>query len=311
MKNISLREFALVCSPLLVVAVVGFALSRRKPPSLDEGKLHLVFHVEKPTVLESFNGADAALVVALKGADADKLNTSFADYSLELKSKSKAYKSSCSDDGSRFWNDVWKGNWNNSRFAINTRQIPPGKLRFYFTTKTSYSGMVTPAPTPAPHLNGSWLINRALIKPMNFKRMPRAPLVVLRSVNITTVAGGTGRYVSGECVFYLVGANMSVQTPTEISFSGGVTTPTISSGLSWGTTASATPSPKPMQRSWTWSVSAPTGIKTKLIAHVSGRLSVDGRWPLAFEVTPFDLANVKSGQSLSFKSWPVPTPISK
>ena len=51
MKRFQVREMALLCSPLLILALVGWLLSRRKAPSPGADKLHFAFRVDKPTVL--------------------------------------------------------------------------------------------------------------------------------------------------------------------------------------------------------------------------------------------------------------------
>lgn len=85
-KRFSPREFALLCSPLLFIALAGWLLSRRNAPTLGGGPLRLAFRVEKPTVLEAFNGADAVLVVGLAGSGTDKMFIPNNDVFLKVQS---------------------------------------------------------------------------------------------------------------------------------------------------------------------------------------------------------------------------------
>ena len=41
---------------------------------------------------------------------------------------------------------------------------------------------------------------------------------------------------------------------------------------------------------------------------ITGRVSANNRWPLAFKLGPFKFDDVKVGRSLPFQSWPAPLP---
>ncbi len=125
MKHLSPREIALVSSPLLIVAVVGFLLARRKPPTPDAGKLHMEFHVETPTAPEAFHGAEAAFVVKLKGKDADAMHIGTNLSFWELQTATAIYSSRNGKDNPRLRHDVLKSNINGTRFLVNLKSIPP------------------------------------------------------------------------------------------------------------------------------------------------------------------------------------------
>lgn len=306
MKRFSPREFALLCSPLLIVGVVGWLLSKRKVTSPTPVKpLHLAFRVEKPTMLEAFGGADAALVVELQGHDADKLGFYRSDPWLEVQGAHGVLRSYESRGYSGVWTKVWKGNWNNSRFPVNAGIIPPGRLRFGFDAQMGLSNGTMPSAT-MPHLSGNWAINRALIHPVEFQKMARAPLIVLRRVKVTSAVGGQ---IVVECVFDLLAAGANAQTPTEFDFSGETRVGAITYSTSWSTSMSGTATREtPTRRVREVSLYIPPTKGKTLISRISGRVSANNRWPLAFQVEPFDLLKVKVGQTLKFKSWPVPIP---
>jgi hypothetical protein len=302
MKHFSAREFALLCSPLLIIGVVGWLLSKRRI-SPDEGKLHLAFHVEKPTTLEAFKGSDAALVVGLAGEGADKMRVASSDPWLEVQGAHGAERSYMSRGYSGIWTKVWKSNSNGTRFTINSQVIPAGQLRF----GTSSAIQTLSATTFAAPRTGSWLLNRAQIKPFGFKKMTRLPLVHLRSVKIIQINPGN---IRGETVFDLTGPTMNAQTPFDYDFSE------RRSGMGSGYGSSDLTPQTATRRVREWTVFKPfvtaSGYTPKIVpVRISGRVSADNRWPLAFQIEPFTLAKIKVGQKLRFKSWPVPVPKSE
>jgi hypothetical protein len=172
-----------------------------------------------------------------------------------------------------------------------------------------------PPPTPRPsHLRATCKFDRTKIIPFDFGKTPRAPLIVLKSVRITQVftAAGKVEFVTGECTFDLVGAAMNAQTPTEFSFSGrGYSNGNpVLTGMIWSTDSLSSPE-NPLRRIYNWNFNPQlTSALSKRTGRVSGRISAEGRWPLAFQADSFDFAKVKAGQQLKFKSWPLPRPLS-
>ncbi len=156
MKRLHGREMALLCSPLLIIALVGWLVSKRKTPSPVQ-PLHLAFHVEKPTTLEAFKGSDAALVVRLAGEGADKMQVTSSDPWLEVQGAHGAERSYMLRGYSGIWTKVRKSNSNGTRFTINSQVIPAGQLRF----GTSSAIQTLSATTFAAPRRGSWLLNRA------------------------------------------------------------------------------------------------------------------------------------------------------
>ncbi|RYX82337.1 hypothetical protein EON83_19770 [bacterium] len=304
MKTPSPREIALVCAPLLIVGVAGFLLSRR-PPAPDEGKLRLVFNIAKPTVLEAFDGSDAALVVELKGPNTETgpNNNPLRIYEsapfLELRT-SKGVQSSRWRQASGIWSNVWKKSVNGNRFLINSRPIPAGKLRFGIDTIIS---PLSSSPTKtAPHISGNWTVNRALIKPFNFGKMARIPLVRLTSVKIIQVNGT--RNIRGEAVFDYIGTGINAETPFDCDFHE------RNGGMGWGSGSGDLTPQNATRRVREWTVYNPftNAPSHRELVYISGRVSADERWPLAFEFESFDFLTAKVGQTIKFKSWPAALP---
>lgn len=294
-KRFSFREFALVCSPLVLFGMVGWLLSQRKAPAPQQ-PLHLTFHIDNPTVLEAFDGVDAALVVELKGRGADKWNINQTAPFLELDTPAGT-QTSHNNSPRGAWEKVWKNNINGTRLLLNSQVAPKGKMRFGINAKISpQSG------TLLSQLSRKWEVDRAKIKPFAFGVLPRTPMVVLRSMKITSVPTKANSQVSGEAVFDFVspGANKNTSFESSFSHQGG------NGGMGWGsggTKAGLTPETgRRRVREWTvFHVS-----KGKI--RVSGRVSANNLWPLAFQSEPFDLAKIKVGQTLKFKTRPAPVP---
>ena len=317
MKRLPARELALVCAPLLILLGLGFLFSRRQSSAPETTPLHLVFQLDKPTTLQAFQGADAVLKVKLQGTNANKFDFDAAPL-LEVKT-AHGVQTSRVNGYSGLWTKVWKGSLGGEsqvRWPINSQAIPTGTLRLSVDAKaTPISSATVPSGALTPlHLKGQWRINRAKIIPPSFVTLAPTPQVVLRSVKVTQVAPGAGTVdVEGECTFDLTGKNDNAQTPVEISFSGGgySTGRGGISGIGW---SSSSPSPQqPARRAPTWNVSSmpARSAKAKTVGRITGRISANNRWPLAFQIEPFDIARVKVGQQLKFKSWPASVPSHK
>jgi hypothetical protein len=194
-------------------------------------------------------------------------------------------------------NDLWDftSTPNNlTRALVKTRAIPEGTLHFgtYIVAKSSKPGGAAIA--KPLRFSGKWSVDRSQITPTNLKVWPRKPLISLREVTITEKTAGGG--VTGECVFQLDGVGMDTGTSFEISFS---------SGCSWGMGLHPRTAETPRTRVRQWSVSQPT---TGGSYFVSGRVSADNRWPLGFEIEPFNFKSARVGQKLKFNQGPVSLP---
>jgi len=74
-------------------------------------------------------------------------------------------------------------------------------------------------------------------------------------------------------------------------------------GLNWSSDSRFKVAPRTKVRSWTVFSDS---LATKF--YISGRVSADNRWPLGFQIEPFDFKTAKVGQKLKFKQFPVPLP---
>jgi len=295
MKRFSPREFALLCVPVLVVAVAGIVLSRRKAPVLvNSGQRQLSFRVEKPTALEAFKGADVVCVVEQNWIDHTQIY-------LQLQTPCGRL------DSRRPENAAWGVNWLRStggdqvwmRYGINLRDVPQGAAYLNVNwVDASGSGAPTASSTATPSGTQSCPINRASIVPFSFQKLPKNPLLVLRSVQITQVPFNVNGMVVGEAIFDLKGAALKKSTVLDVEMRNRSTP--VDNAISPQKSSVAT-------RACLWTV-FPANPKVRSVASVSGRVSADNRWPLAFQIEPFDTAKVKVGQKLQFKSWPAPVP---
>lgn len=300
MNRFSAREFALLCLPVALIAGAGLWVATRPAPM----PLHVDFRVEKPTTLEAFQGANAALVAQIRGDDAPDvtMDSMKTDAFLEVQTAQGAERSSSQNwVTTSAWGNVWKGQFYSQdglRLPINALAIPNGNLDFRFKTQPIFKNPKPGAPTATPRtpLVGRWKIDRSQFAPFNFKAMLRTPQIRVRGVKIVSVTAG---WIQGEIGFDLLGAGMNAQTPVDVDLSGTVAFHD----------SEATVDPKnPLRRTMNWNLNGPTPTPPKTFGDLHGRVSAGERWPLAFQLDPIDMSKVKSGQNLKFKQWPAPIP---
>ncbi len=308
MNRFSAREFALLCLPVALIAGAGLWVATRPAPV----PLHVDFRVEKPTTLEAFKGANAALVAQIRGGNTPDIamDSMKTDAFLEVQTAQSTQRSSSQSwVTTSAWGNVWKGQFYNKdrlRLPINALAIPDGKLAFRFKTQPV---TITPKPgaptaTPRPPLDHSWKIDRSQFAPFNFKAMPRTSQIRIRAIKIVSASPG---WIQGAIEFDLTGKGMSAQTLVDLDLSGSVAFKNTTYGISYDTNATIDPK-NPMHRTMNWNLGGGFRMPPKTFGDMHGRISADERWPLAFQVEPIDMAKVKSGQNLKFKQWPAPIP---
>ncbi len=308
MNRFSAREFALLCVPVIFIAGAGLCVPTRPAPE----PLHLKFRVEKPTTLEAFKGADTVLLAQIQGDNAEnvEMDISKTESFLDLQTDGSTDRSSSrSQLSSSAWSKVWMGQiyrGNVLRLPVNAMSIPAGKLDFGMKTQHVLTNPKSgaPATTPMPPLQGKWPVDRAQFAPFDFKAMSRLPLVRVRSAKVIST---TASYLEGETTFDLLGEVMNAQTPVDFDLSGTVKFKDTTYGASYGSEATVDPK-NPMRRTVRWSLSGPMPMPPQLVGDLSGRISANERWPLAFQFEPIDLVKAKAGQSLKFTQWPAPIP---
>ena len=184
------------------------------------------------------------------------------------------------------------------------KEIPPGDLKF------GMSGMAIPQFTTGTHpsfpIKKVWPIERNNLKSFDFS-LPRAPNLKIKSA---TISEASNRKLRIDIAFVFLSskdlADMIWQEHYEEA-NGWFFVP--SSGAKRGTVRN---------RIATIMIAPPVGGFPSGFAYgakpkappieISGRVSADNCWPLAFKIEPFDFRKVKFGQQLPFKSWPAPLP---
>lgn len=314
-RRFSLREFAFLCAPIAIVAVVALVAARRPkpvPPKLVRPKpvpLHLEFAVEKPTILEAFQGANSVLVTRVAGDGVAKITMDSAKTNAVMERRNAGKKEIASTRSwitTSPWAKVWKGQYyaqNGLRLPANALAIPPGEIALNFTTQIAPLNAPTPA-TSYPLLRETWPIDRSKFAPFDFKKLAREPQIRVRSIKILTVSAS---WIEGETTFELLGEDANAQTPVDFSLSGLV--PFKGSVTSAGSDSKATTPPNAANlRVVKWNLVGHTPTPPTQIGDLHGRISAGERWPLAFQIEPIDFSKVKAGQNLKWTEWPAPLP---
>ena len=307
-NRFSAREFALLCLPVAAIAGAGLWVSTRPAPP----PLHLDFRVEKPTTLETFEGADAALVTQIRGDGAAevKMDSAKTQSFVEVRTAQNTQRaSSQSWKTPSVWDKVWTSQNHTQdglRVPFYALAMPDGETFYVLKTQAKVKNPKpgAPAATPLPPLVGRWKIDRAQFAPFDFKKMPRSPQVRVRAVKIILASPG---WIEGETSFDLSGVGMNARTPVDVDLSGGVAIKNTKYGISYDTDATVDPKNQ-LRRIVKWSLHGPTPTPPKVFGDLHGRISADERWPLAFQVEPIDISKVKAGQNLKWKQWPTPIP---
>ena len=304
MKRFSAREFALLCVPVATVAGAGWWASRRGPlPASDDGKPKLVFRVEQPTTLKAFDGVKAIVVGSVTPDATQFLRRT--DYCLGIALHSDSWIDVKTPQGTKTWNRSAKGafasdafdEWYNCDYYLALKQVPQGEITLRFKDSYLPSGAALNRAKAVP-VQGKWMIDKSLIQPFDFS-LPQTPEVELRSVRVSDVRKSG---VDIACNFVLTGKNAGRKTTFDKQA-------TMSSDWSvltfWGN------SEKTMtERTVTFGLSNSGTRKGKIpkFTVLTGRVSANNNWPLAFKSEPFEFRKVKIDQQLKFKSWPAPLP---
>ncbi len=312
-KRFSARETALLMLPVAFVGTLGWWGSKRPRATLDEEPLRLGFHLEKPTALEAFRGANATCVVEIVGPSANNYQMQQVAAYLEVKTPQGVATSwAFKGHSSHRWDyEVWSYSsltLKGARLSLKTPAIPAGTLHFGCYGIARPSGE-TPLTKPV-RVSGKWKVDRAQFKAPDIASWPRQPLVMLREVVIKEKRMGNARAgvpnrIAVEPVFTLNGAAMDEKTSFEANFSSRESQSPNRTTYGTSYLGGAVTRAMPRRRTARWSVSADS-LTNKI--YVSGRASADNRWPLGFQIEPFDFKTAKVGQKLRFKQFPVALP---
>ncbi len=200
-KRFSARETALLMLPVLAVGALGLWLSKRAPApdaARSVGPVHFKFHLEAPTTLEAFDGADA--VVRVEVRNDDEKNWYLQNYQPYLEWETPG------GEVSRNYSFVLSSTTVmhtpvrepvayqlDLRWSGSMKDVPAGKLRFgldYVVGPTPSNKTVMLTPPKAFRAAEKWKIDRAKIKPINLRKLPRQPLISLHEVKIIGLTQG-------------------------------------------------------------------------------------------------------------------------
>lgn len=294
----SAREFALLCLPVAVVAGAGLwaaqcpsATPKSKPLYIGP---QLRFDIETPTALQAFDGVKTVLKINVSDDSAGKHYRIDYPTRIWLRVATPHGTKSWHNDMPFYEDESWISSYHSSGSSVAIKQMPRGQVTLGFW------GNVPPSPN---FLGGKWKVDQSKAKPFDFS-LPRAPLVNLQSLTITN---SVKSHIVVEAAFAYDRAALSQDTPFQFQVRD-------SSGDETGWQVSV--NHHGIRTSQNWKVRftlnhlnpfTGKGDAKHLIAF-TGRISADNRWPLAFQVEPFDYKSAKVGQKLKFKSWPAPLP---
>ena len=298
MKRFSAREFALLCVPVAVVAGAGFWASRRpsitpkSTPRYVGPQLQLV--VETPTALQAFDGVKTVLVI--NASDDSKGENYQIGYPTRL------WLRVATPEGTKSWNndtpfyedENWISSYHSSGHSVAIKQMPRGKVTLGFW------GNVPPSPN---FLGKKWQVDQSHAKPFDFS-LARVPSVNLQSLTITNTVAS---HIVIEAVIGFDANTIGRDTPFQFQVRD-----SSKDESGWQIYVSH----DGIRTSQNWKVKFTLDHlnpfhgagDVKHFVALTGRISANNRWALAFKIEPFDFKTAVVGQQLKFKSWPAPLP---
>ncbi len=296
MKRFSAREFALLCVPVAVVAGAGWWAARRpKPEPYIAPKFSLSY--EPPSSLKAFEGARTVIVAKLSK------DSQGNPYMLDGLKSPKFWLDVTTPQGIKSWRTDGTGtfqikgasamNGANQWYYIYLTQLPAGDLTF------GVSGTAVSSSFPSsaqPHwIKQKLPVDKTKLQEFDFS-LPRAPLIKLKSATISQITRPIRAII--QLTFVLQGTKKAeeIAVQTDLKESHGYV---LSSSMQLDSNVPRSLIVEP-------DVADANGLTEKI--ELTGRISADNRWPLAFKIEPFDFKNIKVGQKLKFKSWPAPLP---
>ena len=301
MKRFFLREFALLSLPVALVAGAGWWASRRpvlQPKPTYVGPT-LQFRAETPTALRAFDGVQEVLTTSIAKDSQGAQFSAFGAPKLGVVIKTP--------QGTKIWDSQGTGNFNsagfstfidnNQSFSVLMKPMSPGALTASFRGRTVNTALA-PA-TKTVFLKGEWKVDTAKFKPFDFA-IARAPLVTLTKA---TLCAASPTQLTAKVIFTLQGVTMNEKTTLDNQFHE-------AHGLSNGYSTNgnvAAPKTRVVECNL-YQPALKVAGSAPIFIQLSGRVSADNRWPLAFAIEPFDFGKAKIGQKLKFKQWPAPLP---
>ncbi len=314
MKRFSAREFALLCVPVAAVAGAGCFASKPISPKA-EPPPKLSFSMRQPSTLEAFDGVKTVLVAQV-ARDSDGRLYEFLD--------GKSYEPGATDplvyplvwlkigdkNTSKIWRSDGSGSINKAAFKSSVlwdarvelpmKNVPPKPIFFGIQSKlTSFEHLL---PHNTFDIKRQWPVDPSGVKPFDFS-LDKAPLTHMKEMSIPD----WGRSDKGgvESVMFYVeftydkpGENHNTPFEAQAKEKYG--------RLKWSGVDDPRP---PAPQNWNaviMKIERPASDAPPF--EITGRVSANNRWPLAFKLGPFKFDDVKVGHPLPFQSWPAPLP---
>ena len=305
MKRFSAREFALLCVPVAVVAGAALWASRRPQSKLYVGpKFSLSY--EPPSVLEAFQGAKTGVGVKL-GEDSQGNN-----YLLNVLRRPNCWLDVATTQGTKTWRNDGTGSLklkgasssfvSNEGYYLYLTEVPAGDLTFGINGEIVSSSFPTNA---KPHTIKQQLsVDKTKLRKFDFS-LPRAPDLKIKSA---TIRRNSANSLDVDIDFVFLGSKDLADVSWQERYKVG--------GLfyvaDW-TCEADTMRTHTSEVQLIWTGVTPATLTrganpTLSSANLTGRVSADNNWPLAFKIEPFDFKTALVGQQLKFKSWPAPLP---
>ena len=169
MKRFALREFALLCLPLAIVAGVGWWAMRRPVPKPVAAGPQLQLSISQPTTLAAFDGVKTMLTAQV--SDDAKGRSYWLDHP-------KVWLAIAAPQGQKLWRSdkpspgdaAWISGDHSYADSVALKQLFEGQITYGISGPLVESGKPKP-PNPIV-LKQQWKIDRTKIEPFDFS-LPR------------------------------------------------------------------------------------------------------------------------------------------
>lgn len=300
MKLFSARELAVLCLPFAAIVGVFFWASQHKGtpiPLPPEPPPKLRFSSRPPTTLEAFDGVKTVLVAEVgRDSRGSEYRWSETNQLFWLKTgDEKTSKLWRSDGSGSIGKEAFSPSiWGDASIDLPLKSIPTQSMIWGLDAKVISTDMYQP--TRSFNIKGQRQIDKSQIEPFDFS-LDKAPLTHLREMGISN---RDEKSVTLEVEFTYDKAGENHNTPFEAQFQE------RHGRLGWSGVSSFVPLAPQNWKSVVFVIERSPSNDSPF--EITGRVSANNRWPLAFKIGPFKFDDVKIGKPLPFKSWPAPLP---
>lgn len=277
--------------------LVGGAAEEHARPTSVEAAPKLSFSARPPTTLEAFDGVRAVLVAQVGEKVLGK------EYGFAPKDPLFWLKIGDEND-SAIWRSDGTGSikkdafspavWGDASIDLPLKSVPQKTMTFGLDAKVVSLNLYQP--TKSFDIKGQWQVDKSQLKFFDFT-LDKAPLT---HPNIAVIYRRDDKFIECDMEWIFDKAGEYHRTPLEAQMReryGRLE----SYGDDWYTP----PAPR-NRRSILFTIELSSS--KDLPIEITGRVSANNRWPLAFKIEPFDFKTARGGQQLKFKSWPAPLP---